>query len=204
MEINKREYSVTPYIESIKQCYKCLRLGHLQKDCRSKGKTCATCGKSGHTPQTCTAPSRRCINCKGDHSAAYLGCPARKEQTLANKLRAQTYMPRAVAHKEAKTFLKKDTNQETSQSPNAWRTISPANSYAGVTKGPRPVPKPRKNLPKPTTNKPVNQPIPEPNHQIQLLIDSINDLKKQVEELKEENKQLRTKLQKNTRQNQSR
>ncbi|KAL8618035.1 hypothetical protein ACOMHN_021755 [Nucella lapillus] len=187
--INKREYTVTPFVGGPVQCYKCLRYGHQKKDCRAKGKACHTCGKIGHTPQQCTAIIRKCCNCQGEHSSAYLGCPARKERILASQIRSKTYMPHALACRDAKIILyQRETVQEPQQEP-AWRTISPPNSYAGVVQGARPIPKPRKRTPPPPptgNSKPTQQPTPAPttptptdnNAMMEALLTALNDLKK--------------------------
>ncbi|KAL8573274.1 hypothetical protein ACOMHN_006685 [Nucella lapillus] len=202
--INKREYTVTPFIGGPVQCYKCLRYGHQKKDCRAKGKACHTCGKIGHTPQQCTAIVRRCCNCQGEHSSAYLGCPARKERILASQIRSKTYMPHALACREAKIILhQRETMQEPQQEP-AWRTISPANSYAGVVQGARPIPRLRRTLPTLPTgiSKPTQQPPPAPttptptdnNTMMEALLTALNDLKKQVADLQEENRRLQERM----------
>ncbi|KAL8565015.1 hypothetical protein ACOMHN_003391 [Nucella lapillus] len=93
--------------------------------------------------------------------------------------------------------------QEPQQEP-AWRTISPANSYAGVVQGARPIPKLRRTLPTlPTGNsKPTQQPTPAPttptptdnNAMMEALLTALNDLKKQVADLQEENRRLQERM----------
>ena len=41
----------------------------------------------------------------GASAAAYLGCKARKEWAMANRIRAETYMPRAMAFQQAKKLV---------------------------------------------------------------------------------------------------
>ncbi|KAL8600477.1 hypothetical protein ACOMHN_044942 [Nucella lapillus] len=97
-------------------------------------------------------------------------------------------MPHALACREAKIILhQRETMQEPQQEP-AWRTISPANSYAGVVQGARPIPKLRRTFPTlPTGNsKPTQQPTPAPttptptdnNAMMEALLTALNDLKK--------------------------
>ncbi|KAL8614890.1 hypothetical protein ACOMHN_042848 [Nucella lapillus] len=200
--INKREYTVTPFVGGPVQCYKCLRYGHQKKDCRAKGKACHTCGKIGHTPQQCTAIIRRCCNCQGEHSSAYLGCPARKERILASQIRSKTYMPHALACREAKIILhQRETVQEPQQEP-AWRTISPPNSNAGVVQGAHPILKPRKRTLTTGNSKPTQQPTPAPttptptdnNAMMEALLTALNDLTKQVADLQEKNRRLQERM----------
>ncbi|KAL8584130.1 hypothetical protein ACOMHN_011745 [Nucella lapillus] len=110
-------------------------------------------------------------------------------------------MPHALACREAKIILhQRETMQEPQQEP-AWRTISPANSYAGVVQGARPIPKPRRTLPT-GNSKPTQQPTPaqttptptDNNAMMEALLTALNDLKKQVADLQEENRRLQQRM----------
>lgn len=49
------------------QCYKCMEVGHVQQNCRSKVDRrglCYRCGVEGHITQKCTASVARCLICE--------------------------------------------------------------------------------------------------------------------------------------------
>ena len=48
MRVNRREYSVRPYVAEVMRCYQCHGLGHLMRDCKARQEACPTCGSSGH------------------------------------------------------------------------------------------------------------------------------------------------------------
>lgn len=125
--INKREWDLHPYVAGVQRCYRCNKLGHIKKNCPAKKETCTTCASPNHKADKCDSPKRHCINCKGDHSAAYGGCPARKTWLAANRLRAQAYIPMAQAWRQAKQLVKPPSNPQlpTENQPLAhgWRQL---------------------------------------------------------------------------------
>ena len=72
-------YTVRPFVTEPMQCFKCRRFGHKAGACESRQR-CARCGKD-HKTVDCSAKreSFKCVNCGGAHSAAFVGCPKRKE-----------------------------------------------------------------------------------------------------------------------------
>jgi hypothetical protein len=145
VQINKTEFFVKPYSPAVLRCFKCQRLGHVAKSCPMKSSVCSTCGVAGHAANVCKSNKRYCVNCKSDsHSSAYGGCCKQKQWSVANKLRAQQFMPMATAFAQAKKLLAAKRQMDlppvdapmTSTPPNeAWksedRTTAP--SYASVT-----------------------------------------------------------------------
>ena len=53
MRVNRREYSVRPYVAEVMRCYRCHRLEHLMRDCKPRQEACPTCGSSGHKASKC-------------------------------------------------------------------------------------------------------------------------------------------------------
>ena len=138
--INKTEFPLKPFSAGVVRCFKCQRLGHLAKACPAKLIVCSSCGVTGHNAKNCTSHKRYCINCRSDsHSSAYGGCPKQKQWLIANRLRAETYMPKATAFAKAKSLLaEKQARHASEQSsdispPNsAWKSES-SPTYASIT-----------------------------------------------------------------------
>ena len=74
--------NVKPFIESVKQCFKCLKFGHIQRACRTSEKKCFICTKPFHG--RCTEnPS--CVNCKGEHLSVARECPIYQREAAIKK-----------------------------------------------------------------------------------------------------------------------
>jgi hypothetical protein len=141
--INKLEYPIRPFVAQIIRCYRCNKLGHAKKDCTAKQEVCSNCGSKDHKRSKCDANNSHCLNCGESHSAAYLGCSARKTLSLANKIRAEAYMPRAQAIQQAKKVMSErclGEKKETSEPPvpnAAWKPEHQSTriTYATVASG---------------------------------------------------------------------
>ena len=158
MKINKQEYSVRPYVAEVLRCYRCHRYGHAKQPCKAKQEVCQTCGRQGHSSSGCKESQRKCRNCGGEPSAGSMSCSFRKEWQVANKLRAESYMPMALALQQAKKLVSAE-GQKTQGPPAereqplpslspAWRSdtlLDSRRSYASVV-APRPTPKPRRKV----------------------------------------------------------
>lgn len=103
-------YGVEPYTPPVRRCTKCQRLSHLKQQCKSKVQICPRCGSKGHDGATCTK-AKHCVNCKGEHSAAYLGCPEMRLRLQANKIRSAAYIPYSEALDRARRELAKQQNK---------------------------------------------------------------------------------------------
>ena len=65
--------------KSLQRCTRCQKLGHNYKNCKNKA-SCVRCSQS-NCGKECNSTIRLCTNCKGNHSAAYLGCTYYKKMT---------------------------------------------------------------------------------------------------------------------------
>lgn len=94
---------VNPYINNVRKCQNCSRLGHSTFACRSQP-SCAKCSAAHHT-STCndTNASTNCINCGGDHEAFSLICPALEKFKIINTIMAFTNCNMLRAKKILKT-----------------------------------------------------------------------------------------------------
>ena len=119
MKINKQEYRVRPYVAEVRRCHRCQRYGHTKRQCNSKQEVCQMCGCQGHSSSGCRATQRKCCNCGGEHSAGSMDCRVRKEWQVANQLRAESYMPMALAFQQAKKLV--GAAEQETQGPPAER-----------------------------------------------------------------------------------
>lgn len=74
--ISERRCWVAEYI-SVRQCLKCLKLGHKAIDCASES-VYWHCAKQGHKSKDCASKniSPTCVNCDGKHKSSSGLCPA--------------------------------------------------------------------------------------------------------------------------------
>jgi hypothetical protein len=80
-----RRYSTQLFIPNPMRCFKCNRIGHTFKNCRSPFDTCMKCSEGKHELPCNNTP--RCINCNQDHSANSPNCIIYKiaKETIAIK-----------------------------------------------------------------------------------------------------------------------
>ncbi|CAH2101297.1 unnamed protein product [Euphydryas editha] len=80
---------VIPYIAPVKQCFNCLRYGHLAKFC--KNAVCCSICTERHNFRSCVIPvqNAKCINCGGNHLAISGNCPIKKQKIMENKNKAR-------------------------------------------------------------------------------------------------------------------
>ena len=78
--------TVSPFIPSPLRCYKCQRIGHGSKFCKSSEHTCENCAQSGHESKECHS-NPLCANCSGEHKSSDPSCPALVKEKQALKLK---------------------------------------------------------------------------------------------------------------------
>ncbi|XP_044013984.1 uncharacterized protein LOC122856370 [Aphidius gifuensis] len=80
----RAKLSFQPYIQSIRQCFKCGKLYYSIKFCTAPEAKCLNCGKQVHG--TCQNVSN-CINCGGPHKTLDNSCVKVQESKEINKIR---------------------------------------------------------------------------------------------------------------------
>ena len=96
---------VFPYVESVKQCYKCFGFGHEQRQCRNKYRRCIKCLENEHGQ--CDRPVR-CMNCGGDHTSLSKGCWKYQREKAVKKVMAY----RNGAYATARDFVAKQMGEK--------------------------------------------------------------------------------------------
>lgn len=76
---------VRPYIKPVRQCFTCLRFGHIKDSCK-RYKVCNNCGRAFHG--TCTEKAK-CINCGNNHMAMNKNCVVFQENMEIKRLIAK-------------------------------------------------------------------------------------------------------------------
>lgn len=89
IDLNLWRFPVSPYIPPVKQCFHCLRFGHLAKFCKNALK-CSICGNS-HNYKDCNIDIKNatCLHCKGNHIAISSQCPIKKKKIEQNQNKAR-------------------------------------------------------------------------------------------------------------------
>jgi hypothetical protein len=78
-------FPVLPYIPPLKQCFKCLRFGHLAKFCHNSQR-CSICTEAHSYKDCSSSPDKAvCVHCSGNHLSISGDCPVKKQKIQENK-----------------------------------------------------------------------------------------------------------------------
>jgi len=91
----RNRYEVYPYVSKVKICFSCHRIGHINKNCKSKSR-CLFCGGDAHDPSSaCLKKNDKpaCINCQGEHLANSRDCPLIVKHRMILSLAASENIP---------------------------------------------------------------------------------------------------------------
>lgn len=83
---------ITPYIPSIRQCYRCGKIGHISRFCKEEEK-CLTCGESKHEESLGCSKPPKCRNCQGAHRTIYKDCEEIIKAKEISKIMAYENLP---------------------------------------------------------------------------------------------------------------
>lgn len=79
-------FPVQQYIAPVKQCFNCLKFGHMARSCRNATR-CSICA-GRHPYKDCSnREDVKCANCSEPHIAISIGCPIKKQKIEENKRR---------------------------------------------------------------------------------------------------------------------
>nr|XP_034177247.1 uncharacterized protein LOC117602845 [Osmia lignaria] len=85
---------VFPFIEAVKQCYRCFAFGHIQAQCRNRNRRCIRCLENEHG--TCDRPVK-CLNCGGNHTSLAKVCWKFQREKAVKKVMAYRNVAYATA-----------------------------------------------------------------------------------------------------------
>ncbi|KAL8570375.1 hypothetical protein ACOMHN_035793 [Nucella lapillus] len=148
IKVGTQYFYVDPFRKQIRRCMKCQKLDHIAKECTKTARCPRGCFKAH--PQgvkECPRTDRNewyCVNCKtSGHSAAFPGCPMRRQLSKAQELKATHYMPLGVALKEVKAQRREEDHQKQPQPFRPRRSSTPTDprtsgiNFADIVKGAR-------------------------------------------------------------------
>ncbi|CAG9812862.1 unnamed protein product [Phaedon cochleariae] len=91
ISINSVYFEIEPYVSRVVQCFKCLRYGHVSKQCRSKNTLCQNCAQQKEENHNCDQDKAHCLYCEtNDHNTLSNKCPHLEKQKSIKKYMAQT------------------------------------------------------------------------------------------------------------------
>ncbi|XP_076298089.1 uncharacterized protein LOC143217564 [Lasioglossum baleicum] len=97
---------IEPFVESVKQCYKCLRFGHTQTKCKSQKRRCFICTEESHG--SCVK-NPKCLNCGEDHISTSKDCKIKQKERFIKKIMAYKNISYKVAREKASAYWQDDS-----------------------------------------------------------------------------------------------
>ncbi|XP_077548545.1 uncharacterized protein LOC144161825 [Haemaphysalis longicornis] len=130
--IGYTRYRVYAYVETPRQCTKCLRFGHVSEVCQLPMR-CTRCG-GNHDRTTCNADSLRCANCGKKQEATSGSCSVRRDEQAIYKYK----MVHNTDYKSAKAAVQEQRAIGPKKSSRGYRGSTYSYSYtpSGVSRGP--------------------------------------------------------------------
>lgn len=79
--VNRVFFAVEQFIGRVTQCFKCLKFGHISKQCKSSRTICINCGSDKFENHNCEAKDKFCIHCEiSGHVSVDKSCPFYENQ----------------------------------------------------------------------------------------------------------------------------
>ncbi|XP_039305874.1 uncharacterized protein LOC113003760 [Solenopsis invicta] len=103
MSILKLVIPVRPFIQSIRVCFKCGRIGHVSKFCENPA-ACLTCAGDHQSREEPCSAAKNCVNCGRGHNTLDRECPAYKKHQEIAKVMAYDNLP----FLEAQSLVERD------------------------------------------------------------------------------------------------
>lgn len=104
VKINSVNCPVEPYIQRVTQCFRCLRYGHIAKQCRSTTSLCINCGQNKDENHSCDESKTFCVFCKDStHKTISKNCPHYQKQQNIKKHMAVSNLSYLDAKKSVDT-----------------------------------------------------------------------------------------------------
>lgn len=90
VDLDGWRHDISAYVPPVKQCFRCLRYGHLAKFCKNSER-CSIC-KEDHSYKVCKTPieQAKCFHCDGNHVSISAQCPIKQKKIQENRQKVQT------------------------------------------------------------------------------------------------------------------